>query len=588
MTLKISIALFGLPLFTAGLGLAATAAEVVPPVPPLTAVPPRPAQPVISGPQGIAQADTNAQNQGKTPLSPPLTVPKNPTPETILAPESSPLPSSSPNPESTPNAVKITRIEVVGSTVLSAATIASIVQPFEGQSLRFEQLQTIADRLTQQYLQAGYLTSRAILKSQTITNGVVQIQILEGSLAEIEVIGTKRLSANYIRQQIAPGVQTPLSQPKLEDQLRLLKLDPLLSHVEASIRQATQPGQSVLTVRVAEAPTVFGTVSLDNDSVPSVGSERAGVTLGYRNLTGHGDVLYGAYYRSLSGGANLGDVGYQLPLNPMQGTLQLRVAPSRYHVTQGAFKAFDIKGSSTYYDVNLRQPLIRSPRSEIALSLGFGYRTGKTLVSDFVVDESVTSVLRFGQDWLKRDPKGFWAVNSQFNFGTPWLGATRTRTPDGQFFSWTGQASRTQLLNQDNLLRLQANWQLTPDPLLPSQQFVMGGRQSLRGFRQNFRSGDNGVSLSIEHQITLKRNVSGASVLQLTPFLDAGVVWNAANNPSPLPAQTFLAGLGVGIQWQPTEKWDLRLDYGLPLVKPADRGNNLQDAALYFSLKYRF
>jgi hemolysin activation/secretion protein len=315
-------------------------------------------------------------------------------------------------------------------------------------------------------------------------------------------------------------------------------------------------------------------------------------------------VLYGAYYRSLSGGANLGDFGYQLPLNPMQGSLQLRIAPSRYHITQGDFKAFDISGSSAYYDINLRQPLIRSPRSEVALSLGFGYRTGKTLVSDFVVDESVTSVLRFGQDWLKRDPKGFWSVNSQFNFGTPWLGATRDglrptdshRHPDGQFFSWTGQASRSQLLNQDNLLRVQANWQLTPDPLLPSQQFVMGGRQSLRGFRQNFRSGDNGVSLSIEHQITLKRNVSGASVLQLTPFLDAGVVWNAANNPSPLPAQTFLAGLGLGLQWQPTEKWDLRLDYGLPLVKPADdqrsvgdhRGNNLQDAALYFSLKYRF
>jgi hemolysin activation/secretion protein len=575
MTLKISIALFGLPLLTVGSSWTATAAEVVLPV-------------VVDRPQGIAQADTNAQNQGKTPLLLPLPVPATPTPEPILAPESSNLPRPSPSSASTANAVPIKRIEVVGNTVFSAATIDAIVRPFQGQSLTFAQLQTIADRLTQQYLQAGYLTSRALLKTQTITDGVVQIQILEGALSAVEVIGTKRLSPNYIRKQIAPGIQTPLSQPRLEDQLRLLKLDSLLSNVEASIRQADQPGQSVLTVRVAEAPAVFGAVSLDNDSVPSVGSERAGVTLGYRNLTGHGDVLYGSYYRSLSGGADLGDFGYQLPLNSMQGTLQLRVAPSRYHITQGAFKAFDISGSSVYSDVNWRQPLIRSPRREVALSLGFGYRTGKTLVSDFVVDESVTSVVRLGQDWLQRDPKGVWAVNSQFNFGTSWLGATRDRTPDGQFFSWTGQASRTQLLNQDHRLRLQANWQLTPDPLLPSQQFVMGGRQSLRGFRQNFRSGDNGVSLSIEHQVTLKRNVSGAAVLQLTPFLDAGVVWNAATNPSPLPTQTFLAGLGVGLEWQPTEKWNLRLDYGLPLVKPTDRGNNLQDAALYFSLKYRF
>jgi hemolysin activation/secretion protein len=532
----------------------------------------------------IAQSDTNAQNQGKTPLSAPP-VPTGPAPEVILAPESAPSPTPA---VAVPDRIVVKRIEVVGSTVFSPATIAQIVAPFTGQSLTFAELQGIADRLTQQYLKAGYLTSRALLKAQTIQAGVVQIQILEGSLSQVEIIGTKRLSPHYIRQQIQPGIQTPLSQPQLEDQLRLLKLDPLLSHVEASIRQAEQPGQSVLTVRVAEAPAVFGTVSLDNDSVPSVGRERAGITLGYRNLTGHGDVLYGSYYRSLSGGANLGDFGYQLPLNPMQGTLQLRVAPSRYRITQGDFKAFDISGSSAYYDVSLRQPLIRSPRTEVALSLGLGYRTGKTLVSDLVVDESVTTVLRFGQDWLKRDPKGFWAVNSQFNFGTDWLGATQGQTPDGQFFSWTGQVSRTQLLNADNLLRLQANWQLTPDPLLPSQQFVMGGRQSLRGFRQNFRSGDNGVSLSIEPQITLQRNLAGVSVLQLAPFIDAGVVWNAANNPSALPPQTFLAGLGVGLRWQPTEKWDLRLDYGLPLVRPRDRGNNRQDAALYFNLKYRF
>jgi hemolysin activation/secretion protein len=562
MTLKILLALLGMPLSVVGSSLTTPAIAA-------------------DRPLSVAQADTNAQNQGKTPIAP--TVPPIVSPESILAPESMPLPEPTTTPEPTTAApqVKVKRIEVVGSTVLTGAAIAAIVQPFQGQSLTFEQLQGIADRLTQAYLQRGYLTSRALLKAQTIQNGLVQIEILEGTLSAVEVMGTKRLSAQYIRQQIQPGIQTPLSQPQLEDQLRLLKLDPLLNNVEASIRQAATPGQSVLTVRVAEAPAVFGSASLDNDSVPTVGRVRAGVTLGYRNLTGRGDVLYGSYSRSLSGGSDLGDFGYQVPLNPMQGSLQLRVAPSRYKVTEGDFKALDIHGSSAYYDLNFRQPLVRSPRSEVALSLGFGYRTGKTLVGNLQVDESVTSVVRFGQDWLKRDAKGFWAANSQFNFGTNWLGATQGRTPDGQFFSWTGQASRTQLLNPDNLLRVQANWQLTPDPLLPSQQFVLGGRQSLRGFRQNFRSGDNGVSLSIEHQVTLKRNITGLSTVQLAPFVEVGALWNAMNNPTPITAPTVLAGLGLGLRWQPTEKWDLRFDYGLPLVKP-------RDPALYFSLKYRF
>ncbi|MBE9032643.1 BamA/TamA family outer membrane protein [filamentous cyanobacterium LEGE 11480] len=539
-------------------------------------------------PNTIAQSDTQDQNTGKLPLPAPTITPVAPTPETLIQPESaSPKPVTPPASPAT-DRVLVKRIEVVGSTVLSAATIAQIVQPFEGQSLTFQQLQNVVEQLTQRYLQAGYLTSRALLKAQTVEDGKIQIDVLEGSLAQVDIMGNQRLSDKYIRRRIQRGIQTPLNQPQLEDQLRLLKLDPLLSNLEASLRQGEKPGQSILTVRVAEAAAVFGSLSFDNDSVPSVGSERAGITLGYRNLTGAGDLLYGSYYRSLSGGANLWDFGYQLPLNSLQGTLNLRVAPSRYRITNGEFKDFDISGSSGFYDVSVRQPLWRSPREEVALTLGFGHRTGQTLVSDFLVDESVTSVVRFGQDWLRRDTKGFWSANSQFNFGTKLLGATQARSPDGQFFSWTGQLARTQFLNPDNVLRLQANWQLTPDALLPSQQFVMGGRQSLRGFRQNFRSGDNGVSLSIEHQVTLKRNAAGVSVLQLAPFFETGVVWNAANNPSTLPDQTWLAGLGVGLRWQPTEKWDMRLDYGLPLVRPSDRGGNLQDAAVYFNVKYRF
>lgn len=538
--------------------------------------------PTAIAPGLIAQSDVDAQNKGKLPLIPPQ-IESSPAP--ILLPETKP--PSAPASDSLPQ-IQVRQINVVGSTVLSPETIAAIVQPLEGQSVTFAALQNVADQLTQVYLKAGYLTSRAVIKPQTVQNGVVEIAIREGALAQVEIIGLQRLSEKYIRQRLQRGIQTPLNQPQLEDQLRLLKLDPLLSNVEASLRQGDGAGESVLTVRVAEAPAIFGTVGFDNDSVVSVGSERVGGTIGYRNLTGLGDQVYASYYRSLTGGTNLWDFSYQLPLNPMQGTLQLRAAPSRYRITNGAFKDFDISGSSAFYDVSVRQPLQRSPRSEFALSLGVAHRRGETLISDVLLDKSVTSVIRFGPDWLKRDAQGVWTVNSQMNFGTGLLGATQDQTPDGQFFSWTGEVTRTQFLNLDNALRLRANWQLTPDALLPSQQFILGGRNSLRGFRQNFRSGDNGLSLSIEHQVTLKRNIAGVSIVQLAPFIDMGWVWNASHNPTPTPAANFLASLGVGLRWQPTEKWDLRLDYGLPLVRPDDRGRNLQDASVYFGVNYRF
>jgi hemolysin activation/secretion protein len=144
-----------------------------------------------------------------------------------------------------------------------------------------------------------------------------------------------------------------------------------------------------------------------------------------------------------------------------------------------------------------------------------------------------------------------------------------------------------QRLNDRNLLIAQLDLQLTPNGLLPSQQFVIGGGQSLRGYRQNARAGDNGVRLSIENQITLQRDASGKPSLQISPFCDLGVVWNVENNPNLLQRQTFLAGVGLEAIWQPLPRLNLQLNYGLPLINLDDRGKNAQDEGFYFSVGYK-
>jgi hemolysin activation/secretion protein len=115
----------------------------------------------------------------------------------------------------------------------------------------------------------------------------------------------------------------------------------------------------------------------------------------------------------------------------------------------------------------------------------------------------------------------------------------------------------------------------------------MGGRRSVRGYRQNVRIGDNGLRFSLENQIALWRDASGRPTLQLAPFVDLGTVWNSQARRDQ-PDQRFLLAAGVGLLWQPFPAFNLRLDYGLALVDLSDRGNNLQDDGLYFTLNYRF
>lgn len=550
------------------------------------------------------QPNPNEDRFLQPPPSPtPQPLEPQPPPTLEQPPSNSEPPSQSPPTPSDAPTVPVKKIEVIGSTVFDPEQFNPIVQPYEGRSLNVEQLRQVADAITQLYLERGYITSRAILVDQEIANGVVQIRVIEGSLAEIQIEGTRRVNADYVRSRVQLGAGTPLNTAKLEDQLRLLRADPLFENVEASLRATGRTGQSILIVRVTEADPFEGSVGIDNYSPPSVGSERLGVNLLYRNLTGYGDQVATSYYHTTRSGSDNLELSYQLPVNAMNGTVQLRTALTWNKIVDSEVNLsdlFNIEGNSQLYEGSFRQPLIRTPREEFALSLGFAWQRNQTQIGDFGFPSpgadldgvTQTSVLKFGQDYVRRDVRGAWSLRSLFSFGLGVFDATVNPSPepDGRFVSWLAQVQRVQILNQNNFLIVGADIQLTPDSLLPSQQFVVGGGQSLRGYRQNIRAGDNGVRFSIEDRITLERNEAGAATFQLAPFFDAGYVWNSPDNPINqfLPSQRFLAGIGMGLLWEPLPGLNLRLDYGYPLIKLDDRGENAQDEGFYFSVRYQF
>ncbi|BAZ08341.1 polypeptide-transport-associated domain-containing protein [Calothrix sp. NIES-4071] len=491
--------------------------------------------------------------------------------------------------------IPVRKIEVIGSTVLSQEEISTITKPFIERTVTLKELIGLANTITQTYLNRGYITSRAVLADQTITNGTVKIIIIEGSLEKIEVVGATRLNPNYIRSRIQLGTGIPLRSDKLESQLRLLKADPLFTNIAASLKAGTGLGKSILTVKVTEASPISGFASIDNYSPPAVGSERVGGIISYRNLTGIGDELSAYYYRTTPGGANSFDFAYRVPLNAMNGTLQLRYAPSDSKIIEGDIAKLNISANSQLYEVSYRQPLVRTPATEFALSLGFTVQDGQTFLDGVGVGfgngasdqgNSKTRVLKIGQDYIRRDLQGAWAVQSQFSIGLGILDATinSDSIPDGRFFSWLGQIQRVQRLNRDNVLIAQVSLQLTPDTLLSSQQFVIGGGLSLRGYRQNARLGDNGLRISLENRIAIERNNNGQPNLQLAPFIDVGAVWNNNNNIE----QKILASTGLGLLWEPLPNLLVKLDYAVPLVNLRDKGNNAQDEGLNFSIGYNF
>lgn len=516
-------------------------------------------------------------------------------PEVIESPPRTPEESADPSTDSPEVLFTVEQIVVEGSTVFDDAALRAVVAPLEGEAIALEDLQNAADAITQLYLDEGYLTSRAVVPNQTIADGTAIIQIIEGRISDITIEGTNRLRQSYIRKRVQLGVDAPLRTDRLEDQLRLLRADPLIDTIEASLRAGEALGESRLVVRVEEADSWDGELRADNYSPPSVGSERIGAELAQLNLTGRGDRLFASVDRTTRDGSTVVEAGYRIPLNPRNGTFQLRTVINRNEVVLEPFDEFDIEGESELYEASFRQPLVRSPREELAVSAGFSYRDGQTLAFDAIPigigvdDEGITrtSVFRLGQDYVRRDRQGAWALRSQFSLGADIFNATNNDDgPDALFFSWLAQAQRVQRLSRNQLLVLQMDLQLTPDPLLSSEQFVIGGGRSLRGFRQNVRAGDNGLRVSIEDQITLARSEAGGSTFQLRPFVDAGVVWNNSESAE-LPEQNVLVGVGVGALWEMVPDLTVRIDLAVPLIDLDDRGDNAQDDGVYFSVNYR-
>ncbi len=553
---------------------------------------------------------------------PKLPAPKPEESKPIFSPRPSDSPSSSPNSGQPGVSIPIRKIEVIDSTVFAPEQFDWIIKPLEGSSVFLEELQNAANAITQMYIDKGYLTSRAVLVEQEITDGIVQIRVIEGSLQEIQIEGAKRLKG-YVRSRIAVGADTPLRADRLEDQLLLLQDDTLIKSISARLQPGDGVGESIIVVEVTEANPFTADFSADNYSPPILGSERLGLELAYGNFAGLGDRISASYKRSTTGESNLWDFNYGVPLNPMNGTLKLRAFLSRSEFTtsptfslinqgQVTQETFDLELDSDYdlYEATFRQPFIRTPRKEFALSFGFSHRNGQPLealqatglpsvIADdlqqrglepglqrlglFDPEQNKTSVFNLGLDYLTKDKQGVWALRSQFNFGTGLFDATIRdhSNPDGLFFSWLLQGQRLQSLSDNNFLIISADLQLTPNSLLPSEQFTLGGGQSLRGYRQNVRFGDNGFRFSVEDRISINK------VLQLAPFVELGKVWNNPDNPTPIPDQRFLASAGLGLIVQPIPSLTIRLDYGAPFIDLDDRGDNVQDDGFYFSINFR-
>lgn len=493
-----------------------------------------------------------------------------------------------------PEQIVVKRFDVIGSSVFSSQELNQAVKSYRDRPLTLSELFQARSAITNLYAEKGYVSSGAYIPPQELDDGTVQIAVLEGKLEEINISGTKHLSDKYVSSRIEAAAKEPINVDTLLAALQLLRLDPLIDNVSAELSAGIRPGTSLLDIRIQEADVFNISTSLNNSRSPGIGTSERSVGLHHGNLLGFGDQFNFDYGNT--DGSDAFDFSYGLPLNSKNGTIKAAYGSNSNNVIEKPFSPIDIESKSRYYEVSLRQPIVLKPTQELALGLSLTRTESETFLFDdsFQLSrganqdgETRISAVRLFQEFVNRNDKEVLAFRSQFSLGVDVLNSTihDGDQPDSTFLSWRGQSQWVRQLDQDFLLLLRGDAQISEGSLVPLEQFRVGGVNSVRGYRQDLSLGDNGLFASAELRIPILRFKKVDGLVQIAPFFDVGTVWN---NDDLEISNATLPSLGVGLNFSMGTSFNARLDWGIPLTSVEGKGDSLQEDGIYFSIDSNF
>lgn len=539
------------------------------------------------------------------PIQVPPPLPSKREPPLLNSPSPKPLIPEIPNEEQYPIRARVKKFIFEGNTVFSDQQLEVVVAPYTGREITFTELLQARAAVSKLYIDQGYTTSGALVSfigNQSIRADegvVVKIKIVEGKLEAINISGSDRLQ-NYVRSRLKVATSPVLNEERLKEGLRLLQGDPLIETISAQLNAGSRVGETLLDVQLKEQqPFRIGTV-LDNERSPGVGTFQRSVQLSHANVLGFGDGL-SVSYRNTEGSNGI-QTSYSLPINPQNGTVQFSYADISSNIVERPFSQLDIISDARSYELTVRQPLLRRASAEATKEFAVGLTATRAESETSLLDtpfplsagaddqgRTRISAVRFFQEWNQRSNTEILFARSQFSLGIGALNATINKdAPDSRFFAWRGQAGWVRRLG-DTTLVLRADLQLADRPLVPLEQFSLGGVATVRGYRQDLLLSDNGFQASAELRIPVFSGRSGG--FQVIPFLDVGTAWNndrADNELAALDPGTLMS-VGLGLQYNLGDRLTARLDWGIPLISinTNSSSNSWQEEGLNFSLRYQ-
>ncbi len=478
-------------------------------------------------------------------------------------------------PDSAPFEVR--KLQISGHTRFDTATLHALVAEAEGQRLTLRQLDAFVGRITAFYRQAGYPLAQALIPAQTVSEGVLRIEVIEARFGTVSVDNRSRVATPLLQDTL--GALRPgevVTQAVLERSLLLLSDLPGVD-TASLLRPGEAVGSSDLVVRVEPGAGFSGRLTADSHGNRYTGNARLSADLNLYNPLGRGDVLS---VFALSSGARMKDgrLSYEAPLNGQGTRLSGSVSALSYQLGDSAAD-LQAHGTARVGSLVLSHPLVRSE----AFSLRAMAQIERTTLRDHVDSTGIRNDRHVGLATLglsgDRTDGGAWGGVSGWS-----LGATRGRVgfddaaaeladagsaaTQGRFTRWNLFALHYQPLRPGTLLVLSLSAQRANGNLDSSQRFSLGGPTRVRAYQGGSQSGDSGqrVSLELRQAVAALPGAStAAGQWQAVVFIDSGHVRISQRPWSAGPNGATLQGAGLGLNWAGPDAWNLRTSVAHPI-----------------------
>lgn len=465
----------------------------------------------------------------------------------------------------------VVRISLTDSRVLPASVRRQLMQLPANNCMTLRDINQRVRDVSQAYLTRGYITSRAWLPEQDISSGVLNIAVMEGKIESITLDGVQDSAINMAFPDSKDRV---LNLRDIEQGLE--QLNRLASRqLTVDIHPGTRSGYSrVELIPVDSRFPASLDIGFDNRGQKSTGTGQMSASLTIDNVlrladrwslnAGHdSEFRHDRRSRSLSGGVTI-PYGYWL----FGAQYDWSDSFQTLGMTDPAVK-WRYQGMVQSQRLTLGRTLYRDGLQRLAMDTSFTRKKTENRLADVRLDVSSPDLTVFtaGFNYSRSVAGGYLTFGPMLAKGLHITGATADRPgysslPVSEFRRYSMSASWYYPLAPSVYWLTSAYGQTSPDNLYSSERVSVGGQYSVRGFKEQYLSGNRGGYLRNELNWRMG-DIPHAGTLSLTGAVDTGHVSTQKNQVD----GGSLTGAALGIELE--GRWfSHSLTLGVPLYWP--------------------